>query len=221
MLNKSSLQFLKELKTNNTKEWMDVNKPKYLAAKADFTAFVEEIIKGMSKFEPIIAETITAKDCLFRINRDVRFSANKNPYKTNMGASIKIGGKKSPHCGYYFHFEPGASFVGGGFYMPEASQLASIRQEIDYNLKEFKSIVTSKAFLSAFPNGLMREDALKGAPKGYDKENPALEFLQLKHFTAGANIKDSLLTSKDLVTEVVKHFKTLKPLIDFVNRCSV
>jgi uncharacterized protein (TIGR02453 family) len=218
MLKKAQFQFLKDLRTNNSKVWMDANKPQYEATKADFIEFVEEIIKGMAKIEPELSATTVAKTCIFRINRDVRFSANKNPYKTNMGASIKLGGKKSTYGGYYFHFEPGASFAGGGYYMPDAPILAKIRQEIDYNYKEFKGIVTAKKFTDVFPNGLMRDDALKGAPKGYDKENPALEYIQLKHFAAMAPIADATLLSKDAIKAVLEKFTAMKKLLDFVNR---
>jgi uncharacterized protein (TIGR02453 family) len=131
---------------------------------------------------------VDASKAIFRINRDVRFSKNKAPYKTNFGASINPGGKKSMIAGYYVHIEPGKSFLAAGTYMPEAPYLSAIRQEIDYNLEEFKKIVGAKDFKKEFTS-LSVEDALKTVPKGYDKENPALEFLKLKHFHCGEGLK--------------------------------
>jgi uncharacterized protein (TIGR02453 family) len=136
MLQSSTLQFLQSLQKNNNKPWFDENRKKYESAKENFAEFVEALINGIAAFDPTI-QNLTAKNCMFRINRDVRFSKDKSPYKTNMGASISKGGKKINLAGYYFHCEPGKSFAAGGFYMPMAPELAKIRQEIDYNFKEW------------------------------------------------------------------------------------
>jgi uncharacterized protein (TIGR02453 family) len=218
MLNKLTIKFLKDLQKNNNKDWMDAHKAEYLAAKNDYLALVADVLKEMKGFEPEIAENTEPKNCVFRLNRDVRFSANKNPYKDNMGASIKLGGKKSLYAGYYFHLQPGASFVGGGYWMPEAPMLAKLRQEIDYNFEEFKGIVASKKFTDIYVNGLNREDALKTVPKGYDKENPAIQYLQLKHLVAMAPLKDSDFLEKDIAKKIATAFKALKPMLDFMNR---
>jgi len=126
MLQPASIKFLKELKKHNHKEWFEANRKQYDAAKNDFAELVQSVIEKFGKKDESIA-TLKAKDCMFRINRDVRFSKDKSPYKTNMGASIVKGGKKSPLAGYYFHFEPGNSFVGGGSWMPEPEGLKKIR----------------------------------------------------------------------------------------------
>src|SRR6187399_119609 len=117
MLRKSTLAFLKLIKTNNNKEWFDKNKDKYLAAKEDIESLVEEVVKSFSAFDKSLAG-LKAKDCVFRIYRDVRFAKDKRPYKTNMGASISPGGKKAEEAGYYIHVEPGKSFIAGGRWMP-------------------------------------------------------------------------------------------------------
>ena len=113
MLQNPTLQFLKQLKKNNNKQWFDANRKKYESAKNDFTIFLQDVLNDFCKTDTgLIA--LAAKDCLFRINRDIRFSKDKSPYKTNFGASINTGGKKSFKAGYYLHIEPGQSFVGGG-----------------------------------------------------------------------------------------------------------
>ena len=219
MLQPSTLKFLKELKKNNTKEWFDKNRKTYEAAKEDFASLVNVVIAQLRKKDPTIA-TLTSKECLFRINRDVRFSKNKAPYKGNMGASIVHGGKKSPLAGYYFHLEPGGnSFVGGGKYMVEAPILKKIRQEIDYSWNEFSKILTDKKF-AAYYGDLEKGEgmSLTREPKGYEKENPAIDYIKLKNWVATAAITDADLMSKDLGKKITIAFETLQPLIVFLNR---
>ena len=145
-----SINFLKKLKTNNTKEWFEKNKNTYLQAKEEFETLVDKLIKGLVKADKLISPELKAKDCTFRIYKDVRFSKDKSPYKTNMGASINPGGKKSLLAGYYLHMEPGGSFLAGGVYMPQPDQLSAIRQEIDYNPKPLHSVLKSASFKKFF-----------------------------------------------------------------------
>jgi uncharacterized protein (TIGR02453 family) len=215
MLRKESFQFLEQLKENNHKEWMDANRQMYEAAKADYESFVTQIIAGLSKMEPLMSE-LTAKQCIFRLNRDVRFSNDKSPYKSHFGAYFSIGGKKSPHAGYYLHAEPGQSFIGGGCWMPEAAMLKSIRQEIDYDFDTFKSIIQDKNFKKLYPK--IDGEQLKKAPQGYDTENPAIAYLKHKSFTVGHPVADKDLFSKQAVDKVLSSFETMKPFIDFLNR---
>lgn len=219
MLQKTTLSFLKDLKKNNHKEWLDANRKRYEAAKVDFTALTHAVIQQLGKKDPFIA-TLAAKDCTFRINRDVRFSKNKDPYKTNMGMYLSRGGKKSIFSGYYFHLEPGGnSFMGGGLYMPEAEVIKKVRQEIDYNWDEFKKIISQKKFIACY-NELERNDGmvLTREPKGYEKDNPAIEYIKLKSWVATAPVSDQLLTSDKLVKEISTIFETLQPMIAFLNR---
>jgi len=146
MVQASTIQFLKDLKKNNNKPWFDLNRKRYEEAKTDFANFVQQVIDAHSKKDKTIS-ALKAKDCMFRINRDVRFSKDKSPYKTNFGASINKGGKKAfSTAGYYFHLEPGQCFVGGGIYQPMPDELKKVRQEIDYNFKDFTKIIQSKKF---------------------------------------------------------------------------
>jgi uncharacterized protein (TIGR02453 family) len=219
MLQNSTLKFLKDLKKNNHKPWFDANRKAFEAAKADYAALVSEVIKGLGKKDPFIAP-LTAKECVFRINRDVRFSKNKDPYKTNMGMYLSRDGKKSLFSGYYFHLEPGGkSFAAGGLWMPETDVIKKVRQEIDYNWDEFSRIIQNKKFISVYKS-LQREEgmALSREPKGYEKDNPAIEYIKLKSWVATTSFTDSQLTSNTLAKDIVAAFETLQPLILFLNR---
>lgn len=217
MLQPATLQFLKALKKNNSKEWFDKNRKSYDAAKADFALFVQEVISQFSKKEPSISGLL-AKNCMFRINRDVRFSKDKSPYKTNMGAYINSGGKKSILGGYYFHCEPGQAFMGGGLWMPMPPELGKIRQEIDYNYADFKKILNHKKFKTVYGDlSRSAEYTLVRLPKGYAADNPAGEYLKLKSFVALTTINDTDLTSKELIKKTVAAFEALQPLVHFIN----
>jgi uncharacterized protein (TIGR02453 family) len=218
MLQPATIKFLKDLKKNNNKPWFDANRKRYEEAKADFANFIQQVIDAHGKKDKTIA-AIKAKDCLFRINRDVRFSKDKSPYKTNFGASINKGGKKAfSTAGYYFHLEPGQCFVGGGIYQPMPEELRKVRQEIDYNFKDFKKIVGSKKFKSLYGDlDKSAEYSLSRVPKGYEPDNPAAEYLKLKSYIAFVSLKDEELNSKTLVKKATAAFETLQPLIDFIN----
>jgi len=217
MLQPATLNFLKALKKNNSKEWFDKNRKTYETAKGDFAGFVQEVIHQFSKKEPSVSGML-AKQCMFRINRDVRFSKDKSPYKTNMGAYINSGGKKSILAGYYFHCEPGQAFMGGGLWMPMPPELGKIRQEIDYNFADLKKILTNKKFKTVYGDlSRSAEYTLTRVPKGYEADNPAAEYLKLKSFVALCPMKDTDLTSKDLVKKTVAAFEALQPLVHFIN----
>jgi uncharacterized protein (TIGR02453 family) len=217
MIQKSTLAFLTKIKANNNRDWFEKNKGLYVAAKEDVEKSIDEIINGIRKFDKRIPADLAAKKCVFRIYRDVRFSKDKRPYKNNLGASINPGGKKDVSPGYYIHVQPGASFIAGGMWMPEAANLHKIRQEIDYNLKEFQKITNDKTFKKTFGT-LSTEDSLVNAPKGYAKDHPAMEILKLKSFIVVADLKDKDVLSKEYVKKVIAVCKTMQPLISFLQR---
>ena len=218
MIQQSTLSFLKGLKKNNDKSWFDGHRKEYDAARKDVEQFVQSIIDAHAKKDPGIAE-LEAKKCMFRINRDVRFSKDKSPYKTNFGASINEGGKKALAGGYYIHIEPGNSFAGGGIYMPMPPELKKVRQEIDYNAEEFEKIVTAKAFVSAY-GGLSEGDGLKlsRVPQGFDKDSPAAGYLMYKSYIAMTRLTDKELTDPAISKKILKAFETLQPLLAFIKR---
>lgn len=218
MLHSSTLTFLKALKKNNNKVWFDKNKEKYLSARADFETFANSLLQKLISFDTDLKD-LEIKKCLYRINRDVRFSKNKAPYKINISGYFSKGGKKSVFAGYYFHLQPGNnSFVGGGLWAPEASSLKKVRQEIDYCFPEFKRIVHSGSFSKHFGNLTKDAPSLVNVPRGYEKDNPAAEFLKLKSYVVSKKIPDSSLLQPGLSDEVAASLQTLKPLIKFINR---
>ena len=218
MLQSSTLKFLKDLKKNNNKPWFDAHRKQYEEAKNDFEKFIQSILDKHSKNDIDLKE-LTAKKCLFRINRDVRFSKDKSPYKTNFGASMDKGGKKSGLAGYYFHLEPGKSFLGGGIWMPQPDTLKKVRQEIDYCYDEFKKIISNKKFKAIYGDLYAGEDIkLSKVPQGFEKDNPAADYLKFKSWLVLADITDSTLTSKELLTKTVNAFYLMQPFIKFLNR---
>ena len=215
MIQPSTLKFLRDLKKNNDKTWFDAHRQDYEAAKKDFEAFVNDLLQALVKLEPTLA-TQQAKDCIFRIFRDVRFSKDKTPYKSHFGVFLARGGRKWDGAGYYLHLEPGAIFAGGGLWMPEASLLKKVRQEIDYDFDGFKTIINNRSFKKLFPK--IDGESLSKPPQGYEADNPAIDFLKMKSYTAGHAMKDEELTSEDAIKKVVDVFTTLSPLINFLNR---
>lgn len=211
----SLIAFLEKLQNNNHKDWFDANKKEYDKLRADWIQLAANIIEQTSKFDTDVSE-LDPKKCIFRINRDVRFSKNKDPYKNNFGISLSKGGKTTDFCGYYIHLQPGDCFIAGGSYQPMPDKLAAIRQEIDYNFEEFKSIIEHKEFVKHF--GTLTGDKLQRPPKGYEIDNPAIEYIKHKGFLAFLKIPDKNLTEKELLKQCDSAFKAMKPLNDFLNR---
>lgn len=216
MIEKSTLVFLKELAKNNNKEWFDANRKRYEGERKRFVSFVQELIDGIAVFDRSI-QGVEASKSIFRINRDIRFSNDKSPYKTNFGASIKKGGKQNRFVGYYLHLEPGQIFAGGGLYAPEPDALKAVRDEIYFNLPEFEKILKNKTFSASF-SGLDEIEKLKTAPKGYEKDHPSVPYLQHKHFVVSRGFSDAEATSPDFLKELEKLFKAQQPFVDFLNR---
>jgi len=211
------LKFLKAIARNNNRDWFGKNKSNYLQAKEMFHDFLAALLKEIIKFDPDLAG-LNPKKLAFRIYRDVRFSKDKRPYKVNMGAGFSPGGKMMQEPGYYIHIEPGnKSFLAGGMYMPDASNLSKIRQEIDYNFEGFNKVLKSKKFKSWFPQ-LDDFDKLKTAPKGYTNDHPHLEYLKHKSYIVSHPFSDKEVLDKKFVHKVAEGCKALKPLNDFLNQ---
>ena len=219
MIQPATLKFLKDLRKNNDRIWFDKNRARYETAKDDFHQFIAELIPALSKIDPELA-SLEPKDCVFRIYRDVRFSKNKDPYKSNFSASINVGGKKSRNCGLYLQIDPTkegmGNMIAGGFWMPEAPVLKQLRQEVEYNTDEFKGIIKNKTFKKWFDELL--DYKLKKAPKGVDPTHPDIELLKYTSFVATHSLTDAEVLSKDFVKTVATGYKTMKPLLDFLNR---
>ncbi|HEV7380675.1 MAG TPA: DUF2461 domain-containing protein [Dyadobacter sp.] len=214
MLHANTLQFLKDLITNNNREWFQNNRKRYDEAKANVEQLTAYLIKEVQTFHDL--GNLQVKDCLFRINRDVRFSKNKDPYKSNLAIAIGAGGRSSGKIDYYLHIQPdGQSFLGGGMWSPTTEQLARYRQEIDYNAQELKNIIEVKEFKAYFPE--IQGESLKTAPKGYAKDHPELDLLKRKQMFFAHNYTDKEVTAKNFGEEVVKGIRLLKPYCDYMN----
>ena len=217
MLQRSTIEFLKKLKKNNNRDWFNQNKDLYNKAKEDFISFVQTLIDQIAAFDKSL-KGVEAKNCIFRIYRDVRFSKDKTPYKPNFGASMAQGGRKSMNSGYYIHLEPVSSFLAGGVYMPPTPQLNAIRQEIDYNIDEFKTIINNKKFKKYFEE-LSDMHKLKMAPKGYPKDHPEIELLKFKSYIVAHNLEEKEMISEHFLKYCSTVFNTMTPLNKFLDRC--
>jgi len=211
------LQFLQKLEKNNNKIWMDEHRNEYLDAKLSFENFVDDLLSDFKLLDPSL-DMLNAKDCTFRINRDVRFSKNKNPYKNNMSAYFNQHGKKGIGAGYYFHLEPNKCFIACGIWMPSGEVLSKIRQEIDYNLNELNALLKKSDFKKQFGNGFDQSDKLVRPPKGYEEDNEAIEYLKLKSYIVQKNIETSELVSTDFKKKLIGIMKSGKPLVTFINK---
>lgn len=212
---KEILQFLRELKDNNDREWFNQNRERYNDVRRKVEAVAETLIVSLSEIEPE-AVRMKAADCLYRIYRDTRFSNDKTPYKRHIGIYINPhGGKKSQMCGYYLHIEPENCFVGGGLWCPPARILKAVRQSIYDNIEEYLEIIGNPEFKSFFP--VVGEDFLKTAPKGFDRNWEHIELLKPKCYTVLSAISDRTLCSRDGLKKVVEGFRVQKPFNDFIN----
>jgi uncharacterized protein (TIGR02453 family) len=209
------LKFLKGLAKNNDRVWFEKNKAKYLQAKDQFDQFVAKLVYELADFDQSLTG-LDPKKITFRIYRDVRFSKNKLPYKSNMSAGISPRGKMVAEPGVYLHIQPNnKSFVAAGLWMPEPEPLGKIRQEIDYNGAALTKIMTDKKFKKMY-GAFETEYALKNIPKGYEKDHPQAEWLKLKSFVVSHYFTDEEVKSKNFMKTVIDTYKTAKPLNDFL-----
>ena len=218
MFKKETLEFFRKLKKNNNKAWFDDHRAEYEAAKADLEGFIQRVINDFSEYDRDLSG-LHARQCLYRINRDIRFSKDKTPYKNHLAASLDRGGKRSGFAGYYFHLEPGQSFLGAGIWNPEPEPLRKIRQEIDYNLEEFEKILQGRAFRKIYPELYTGENVqMKKIPQGFDKDNPAEYYIRFRSWMILSELTDEELLSPSLLEKTLKAYKVAKPFIDFINR---
>ncbi|WP_215223292.1 DUF2461 domain-containing protein [Echinicola shivajiensis] len=214
-MKKDTLKFLEQLAANNNKEWMDANRDWYLEVKEGFLETAGNILAGLSKMDARFS-VLKPKECIFRQNRDIRFSANKDPYKNNMGAYFSPGGKKSPLPGYYLHIQPGECFLGGGIWMPASDVLKKIRQEIDYSGEELTKIIEEKSFKDTF--GYIRGEKLKTSPRDYALDHPYIDFLRMKSFVVSKPLTDKEVLSEKVVDLCMDGYKKMEKFNEFLSR---
>ena len=208
------LQFLRDLSENNNKEWFHANRKRYEESRDKILFTTEVLINEIRKFDADVP-VMNPKDCMFRIFRDIRFSKDKRPYKTNFGSFIAKGGRKSQRAGYYIHIEPESSFAGGGIYMPEAEPLKSIRSYLAVHGNEFLEIINKKDFHSIYPE--MYDHQLKTAPKGFPKDHQFIDLLRYKSFVFSTRLSDKIVTGDNFIDYILKAYKQLHKVNQFLN----
>ncbi len=208
------LHFLDDLSQNNNKTWFDQHRSDYEAARGTFEQLIDALIDEFRISDHL--QGLTARDCVARIYRDIRFTKDKSPYKTNLAAVIAPGGWRSAYLGYYLSIAPhGQSMVAGGLYLPTPEQLNRFRQIIDENAGTFKKIIGAPDFLEAF--GSIEGERLKTAPKGYDRTHPEIALLQLKQITAVHHLSDQEVMAPDFPAQVVMLCRTMKPFLAYLS----
>lgn len=208
----STVAFLKKLKNNNNRDWFAKNKNLYLKEHENMIAFADAILAEMQKHDHI--ETPSGKKSLHRIYRDVRFSKDKSPYHNNWSGGFRRA-TKLRRGGYYFHIEPGNSFVAGGFFGPEPKDLDRIRQDIALNHADWKKILSNKKIKTLF--GELKGEKLKTAPRGFEKDNPGVEYLKHKQFILEHYFTDKEVLSPNFAKEVSNTFKAMRPWLDYMS----
>ena len=214
-IEQSTILFLSDLALNNDRTWFAGNRSRYEAARMNFETFIQAILDEITKFVSIY-KGLEAKSCIFRINRDTRFSHDKSAYKTNFGAFMVRGGRKNgdKFPGYYLHIEPGASFVAGGAYIPPSPWLSAIREQISLHGDRLLQIINNREYKKYF-SGLEGEK-LKVPPRGYLKDDPHIELIKMKSFLAERNYSDAEVLAEDFFNTVTGAFRAMKPLNDFL-----
>ena len=207
-------QFLKDLSENNNREWFQEHRAEYEVVREEFEKLLAAAITRISMFDESI-RSVQPKDCTYRIYRDTRFSADKTPYKTHLGGYINAKGKKSDHCGYYIHLEPGNCMLAGGSYCPPPNILKALRQSIYENIDEYVSIVEDPSFKQYFP--VIGESFLKTAPKGFPKDFKHIDYLKCKDFTCAYKADDSFFMDANWLDKMEEVFVQLKRFSDFTN----
>lgn len=209
------LTFLEEIGKNNNKPWFEANKPLYQAAMTEFEHFTDALIDEFRLADNL--QDLRAKDCISRIYRDVRFSKDKSPYKTNLWASIAPGGKKNMHMGYHVSIQPqGRTMLAGGMYEPSPENLYRFRQSIAEDAREFKQIIAEKAFQDYF--GGIEGEKLKTAPQGFDKDHPEIDLLKYKQVVVVRYFSDQQVLANDFLSLVITGCRAMRPFLDYFTR---
>lgn len=209
------ITFLTDLRENNNKAWFDRNRARYEDARQAFEELVEYFIAELSKVQDL--RGVSARECIFRINRDIRFAKDKSPYKTNLAAEIAPGGRNSPTLGYYLHIAPqDGSMVAGGVYMPTSVQLSKFREAMARDAAKFKRLTKDREFIRYF--GAVEGERLSTAPQGYSRDHPEIDLLRLKQVLVVHRFTDKQLLARNFRAEALKVMKAMTPFTDYLNR---
>ncbi|KAL3460658.1 hypothetical protein BJX64DRAFT_180356 [Aspergillus heterothallicus] len=229
-LHPNTLLFLRDLAQNNERQWLKAHDADYRTSKKDWETFVESLTEKIIEQDGTVPE-LPAKDLVFRIHRDIRFSKNPTPYKTHFSAAWSRTGKKGPYAAYYVHCQPGASFVGSGLWHPEADKLALLRDDIDNNSERLKDVLRQQGLRREFFGGISDDEeqtveaftkqnsgsALKTKPKGYEHDNENIRLLRLRSFTIGRPVPDADLLSPDAQDKIANLIGIMEPFVTYLN----
>lgn len=214
-MNTALFQFLGELREHNNREWFQRNKKRYDTLLQQYCDRLQQLIDRMAAFDPDIAG-LDAKNCIFRIYRDIRFSPDKTPYKTYFGAYIApYGGRKSEYAGYYIHLEPDNAFLSGGIWRPTPPLLKKLRQDIYDNMDEFLEIIEDHDFKSVFP--ALEGETLKRMPAGFPADYACEHILRHKDFAFFSAKPDAFFCTDDWIDRTVEDCRKLIPFNRFLN----
>ncbi|MBB6462865.1 DUF2461 domain-containing protein [Flammeovirga kamogawensis] len=208
MVTKELFNFLNQLEKNNNREWFTENKPTFQKHQAEIKDLFQDVQTKLSATDNIEGHKI------YRIYRDVRFSKDKLPYKKHFSGYFSRATKQL-RGGYYLHIEHNNTVVGGGFYAPNSEDLKRIRQEFEYGDSEMRTIIDSKEFKDTF--GELVGDEVKSAPRGFDKNDPAIDLIRKKQFIAMRKFTDEEVLSPHFIEDVVKTFEALRPFFDYMS----
>ena len=214
MIKKETLDFLKQLKKHNSREWFSAHKNLYNDAYWNVSDIAMFLIENIHSFDDSV-RGVDPKDCIFRIVRDTRFSPDKTPYKTNFGVFIKRDGRKTPGAGYYLHIEPGSCMISGGIYMPPAKELAAIRAAIAADPEVMRKILAEPHFAEEF--GHLWGDTVKTAPRGYPKDHPSIDLIRHKHYIVGKEISDDEVIGSSFPKSCVNSFRIVCRFNQYLN----
>ncbi|MGE8554775.1 MAG: DUF2461 domain-containing protein [Chryseobacterium jejuense] len=203
-----AFEYLKHLKENNNREWFAQHKSEYDLIVKENKTFFNQIYTELQEYDKLKGIHI------FRIYRDVRFSKDQTPYKTNFGVGYSRS-KPMLRGGYYIQLEPGNSFVGGGFWGPEAKDLLRIRKEFEISTKEIEKIITNENFVKYF--GELKGDAVKTAPRGFDKNHPAIDLIRKKQFVVMRKFTDKEVLADNFQKEALQTLLAMRPFFDYMS----
>lgn len=219
MLKKSTFDFLVKISFNNSKKWIDEYRSDYDNTMEDFKIFNQKLIEGISNFDKSILESkLLANNCIPRLNRDIRFTKDKSPYKTYLYSIINEGGRKSSNSGYFLVINPDECYLGAGAFQPDGERLKKIRNKIQKNVTDWNNIVTNTNLLEAFPNGIVAQESLKKVPIGFQSDSQVKDFLKMKGFFVRNYHPDVYFRKEENFEDIMKSFEASKILNDFLNK---
>ena len=206
------MAFLKSLKRNNNRDWFNRNKAIFLSAQQRIEVFADGLLQLLNRHDMI--ETPSGKKSLHRIYRDTRFSNNKTPYKINWSGSFTRATLQR-RGGYYFHIEPGNSFIAGGFWAPNSEDLKRIRLDIAFDAAPLRKIIGHKNFITSF--GTLLGEQVKTAPRGFDPSDEAIDLLRYKQFLLIRKFSDEAVLSPSFLTEADKTYRSMRPFFNYMS----